>query len=210
MAVSADSNTILWVPSSPSTSVLISRFTSSFTTVSALPAGSSIAADKVNGTVLYAASGNKLYVTRDSGTTWAASGASLNGTAVKIAVNPKVAGELWVSTSSGIFHSNDFGMTFKALPAVTQAWGLAVGASATSGSVPALYAAAAVSGRNALWHTDDNGANWYQISDSAHGFGSASTLVLAADPKTYKRSVEVTADASHVTNHCVIPLSGFM
>jgi xyloglucan-specific exo-beta-1,4-glucanase len=196
IAVSADSNTILWVPSSPSTSVLMSQFTSTFMTVSALPAGSIIAADKVNGTVLYAASADKLYVTMNSGTTWTASGNSLNGAAVKIAVNPSKAGELWVSTSSGISHSTDFGKTLTALPTVTEAWGLALGAPATSGGTPALYTAATISGKSALWHTDDNGANWYQISDSAHGFGSASTLVLAADPNTYKRSVGVIAGIS--------------
>jgi xyloglucan-specific exo-beta-1,4-glucanase len=186
VAVSADGNTIIWVPSSPSNSVLISQYTSSFTT-STLPAGSAVAADKVNGTVLYAASGSKLYVTKNSGTTWTASAAALTGTAVKIAVNPTKAGELWVSTSSGIFHSTDSGTTLTALPSVTGAWNLAIGAPATSGGTPALYAAATISSKNALWHTDDNGANWYQISDAAHGFGSASTLVLAADPKTYKR-----------------------
>lgn len=189
VAVSADSNTILWVPSSPSTSVLMSQFSSTFETVSALPAGSSIAADKVNGTVLYAAFTDTLYVTLDSGISWTACRASLNGTAVKIAVSPTKAGELWISTSSGIFHSTDFGMTLNALPTVTEAWGLALGAPATSGGVPALYAAATVSGNTALWHTDDNGMNWYQISDSAHGFGSASSLVLAADPNTYKKLV---------------------
>ncbi|KAF8519309.1 putative endoglucanase C [Gautieria morchelliformis] len=187
VAVSADSSTILWVPSSPSTSVLISRYASTFTTVAALPPGSSIAADKVNGAILYAGSGNRLYVTKDSGATWTTSAASLNGTAVKIAVNPTKAGELWVSTTSGIFHSTDFGITLTALPSVAEAWGLALGASAANGGPLALYAAATISGKTALWHTDDNGANWYQISDSAHGFGSASSLVLTADPKTYKR-----------------------
>ncbi|KAF8586883.1 glycoside hydrolase family 74 protein [Ramaria rubella] len=187
IAVSADSNTILWVPSSPSTSVQLSRYTSTFTTVSALPAGSVVGADKVNGTVLYAASGSKLYVTKDSGTTWTASAASLVGSAVKIAVNPTKAGELWVSTSSGIMHSTDYGTTLAALPSVTGAWEIALGAPATAGGTPALYAAATISGKNALWHTDDDGANWYQISDVTHGFGSASSLVLAADPKTYRR-----------------------
>ena len=94
--MSADTTTILWVPSAPSTSVLISRYTSSFTAISGAvvpPPGSVIAADKVDGAVLYAAAGRMLYVTRDAGQTWAVSGEGFNGTAVGIAVSPGRAGE---------------------------------------------------------------------------------------------------------------------
>lgn len=35
--------------------------------------------------------------------------------------------------------------------------------------------------------TDDQGVNWVQINDAAHGFGSVSANVLAADQKNYGR-----------------------
>lgn len=187
VAISADSNTILWVPSSPSTNVMISQYSSTFTNITSLPAGSAIAADKVNGTVLYAASGNKLYITTNSGGEWSTASASLTGSAYAIAVNPNIAGELWISTSAGIFHSTNYGKTATALPSVTNAWNLALGAPATTNGTLALYAAATIESKNALWHTDNNGADWYQISDAQHGFGSADSLILAADPHTYKR-----------------------
>ena len=114
--------------------------------------------------------------------------------AVKIAVNPTRAGELWVSTSLGIVHSLDFGVMLGGLPGVTEAWALALGAPASKaigssgdGRVPALYAAAPNAGKTAVWYTDDNRANWEQISGGAYGFGSASMVVLAADLKMYKR-----------------------
>lgn len=187
VAISADSNTILWVPSSPSTNVMISQYYTTFTNIMSLPAGSAIAADKVNGTVLYAASGNKLYITTNSGAEWSTAAAALTGSAYAIAVNPNVAGELWISTSTGIFHSTNYGKTATPLSSVTNAWNLALGAPATTNGPLALYAAATVEGKNALWHTDNNGADWYQISDAQHGFGSADSLILAADPHTYKR-----------------------
>jgi len=144
--------------------------------ISGVPPGTAIAADKVNGMLLYAVSETTLYVTTDAGTTWTASNASLNRMAVKVSVNPMRAGELWVSTSSGIAHSSNFGVMLGGLLGVTEAWALGLGIPASkaigsggNGRVPALYAAAANAGKTTVWHTDDNGVNWEQISGCGRG-----------------------------------------
>lgn len=99
-----------------------------------------------------------------------------------ITVNPFKAGELWVSGTGGIWHSSNYGQTFNALPSVTNGWRVAAGAPKTTGGTPALYAAATIGGVNTLYRTDDQ-VNWIVMSDATHGFGSTSSLVLAADPR---------------------------
>jgi xyloglucan-specific exo-beta-1,4-glucanase len=139
-----------------------------------------------NGTVLYAASGSKFYRSIDSGTTWTSTTPGTITTPNHIAVNPFKAGELWVSGNTGIVHSADYGATFTALPSVTNAFAIAAGAPKTSGGTPSVYAAAAINGVTALYRTDDQ-TNWIMMSDAAHGFGSASSTVIAADTRIYKR-----------------------
>ena len=136
--------------------------------------------------MLYAASGSKFYKSTDTGVTWTSAALGSITVPSKIAVSPFTAGELWVSGNTGIVHSTNYGATFTALPSVTNAWGIAAGAPKTSGGTPSLYAAATISGATALYRTDDQ-TNWIKISDATHGFGSGSSLVLAADPRIYKR-----------------------
>jgi len=184
IAISANADTLLW--STPSNGVMRSQFQSSFTTIAALPAGAIIASDKLNGTVMYAASGSKLYLSKDTGATWTSTALGTITAPVAIVVNPFKAGELWVSGNTGIFHSTNMGSTFTAVPGPTNAWKLAVGAPKTAGGTPSLYAAATITGVNTLYRTDDQ-TNWIIITDATHGFGSASSYILAADPRIYKR-----------------------
>ncbi|KIM24194.1 glycoside hydrolase family 74 protein [Serendipita vermifera MAFF 305830] len=184
IAYSANADTLLW--SNPTLGVLRSANSASFTAVSGIPVGAAIASDKINGTALYAASGGTFYRSADTGATWTTSTVSGLTTASWITVNPFKAGELWVSGDAGIWHSSDYGKTFNALPSVTKGWRISAGAPKTTGGTPALYAAATINGVSTLYRTDDQ-VNWITMSDAAHGFGSASSLILAADPRIYKR-----------------------
>lgn len=100
---------------------------------------------------MYAASGSKFYLSKDTGATWSSVTAGTITIPAAIAVNPFKAGELWVSGNSGIFHSTDYGVTFAAVPGPTNAWKIAAGAPKTAGGTPALFAAAAINGVNTLY-----------------------------------------------------------
>ncbi|KAI0310081.1 hypothetical protein OF83DRAFT_1071109, partial [Amylostereum chailletii] len=185
VALSADGDTVLW--STSSNGVQVSQFTSTFTAVSSLPAGSIIASDKLNNSVFYGASGASFYLSIDGGKTFASKGSLGSASSpVKIAVNPAVTGDVWVSTNTGLFHSTDSGSTFSAIEGISAAWAIALGAPKTSGGYPAVFAAAAV-GTVGYFRSDDQGATWVQINDAAHGFGSAGSNVLTADPRIYGR-----------------------
>lgn len=185
VALSADADTVLW--STSSNGVLVSQYTSTFTAVSSLPSGAIIASDKKNNSIFYAASGSKFYLSRDTGKTFISTATLGSSTApVKIVVNPNVTGDVWVSTDTGLYHSTDAGSTFAAASGVSQAWATALGKAAPSGSYPAVFAAANIDGVG-YFRSDDAGATWVQINDAAHGFGSVSSNVLTADPRTYGR-----------------------
>jgi xyloglucan-specific exo-beta-1,4-glucanase len=152
-----------------------------------LPSSALVVADKLNATVFYAISGSTLYVSTNGAKSFSQTSTLGNAqSSTSIAASPFKAGELFVSTSAGIFHSTDFGKTLTGLGSATNAWDIAVGVP-KAGATPVLFASATISGVNSVYRTDDLGQNWVKVADAAHGFGSASGLVLAADARVYGR-----------------------
>lgn len=124
----------------------------------------------------------------DGGLTFTSPGTLGASTApFKVVVNPNVTGDVWVSTDAGLFHTTNSGTTSTAISGISEAWAIALGAPATSGGYPAVFAAANIGGTVGYFRSDDQGVNWVQINDAAHGFGSASSNVLTADPRVYGR-----------------------
>ncbi|KZV75593.1 carbohydrate-binding module family 1 protein [Peniophora sp. CONT] len=185
VAYSANADTIL--VRTQAGDIQRSQFQSSFTTVSSLPSGSVIASDKLNNAIFYGASGANFYVSTDGGSTFTVKSTLGSSTApVKIVVNPAQTGDVWVSTDKGLFHSTDTGASFTAISGISQAWGIGLGKAATTGGYPAIFAAANL-GSVGYFRSDDEGLNWVQINDAAHGFGSAAANVVAGDPRIYGR-----------------------
>ncbi|KAG8832626.1 hypothetical protein FRC18_004785 [Serendipita sp. 400] len=184
VAYSANGDAIIW---SANQGLVISKNGGAFTTIVGVPSGAVIAADKINGTVIYAASGSNFYVSTNTGSTWTSTSASGIASPVWIAASPYKAGELWLSGNTGIVHSADYGKTWNKLGMVSNAWRIAVGKPQQPNGPPVVYASGTIDGANALYRTDDAGVNWIMISDSNYGFGASSGLILAADPRIYKR-----------------------
>lgn len=203
MAVSADGTSILWRTGTGS--ILVSGTTATFTGVGSLPWGSIVAADKKNANIFYGASGSSFYISRDSGRSFSSSGTlGSSNLPYKIAVHPTVAGDVWISTNAGLFHSTNFGATFTAIRNVSQAWSIALGAPSSSGGYPAIFAVAKVSGTGGIYRSDDTGvsspllvgivysrtssqSSWVKINDAQHGFASYDSTTLTADPRQYGR-----------------------
>ncbi|KAI0639337.1 hypothetical protein C8Q77DRAFT_1044471 [Trametes polyzona] len=185
VALSANGDTVLW--KTTSNGILVSQYTNPFTAVPSLPSDAAIASDKKNNSIFYGASGSKFYLSTDGGKTFAAKGTLGTSTSpFKVIVHPNVTGDVWVSTDKGIFHSTDSGSTFTAVPGVSQAWAIALGAPRAAGGYPALFAAANIGGVG-YFRSDDAGATWVKINDAAHGFGSASANCIAADLRIFGR-----------------------
>lgn len=125
--------------------VLVSQFTNPFVAVPTLPSTAAIASDKLNDTVFYGAASNSFYLSTDGGKTFKVTSTLGSSTSpAKVVVNPKVSGDVWVSTDTGLFHSTNFGSTFTAIPGITEAWAIALGAPQTATSYPSIFAAATI------------------------------------------------------------------
>ncbi|KAJ7042520.1 hypothetical protein C8F04DRAFT_1076201 [Mycena alexandri] len=185
VALSATGDIVLWRTSG--SGVLVSQFTNPFVAVPTLPSTAVIASDKLNDTVFYGAATNSFYLSTDGAKTFKVTSTLGSSTSpAKVIVNPKVSGDVWVSTDTGLFHSTNFGSTFTAIPGITEAWAIALGAPKTATSYPAIFAAANI-GVVGYFRSDDMGVNWVQINDAAHGFGSASSNCISGDPRIYGR-----------------------
>jgi len=158
VAVSADGTSILWRTGTGR--ILVSGTAAAFTDVSSLPGESIIAADKKDARIFYGASGSSFYISRDAGRKFSSSGTlGSNSLPYKIVVHPKIAGDVWVSTNTGLFHSTNFGATFKAIPSVSQAWDIALGAPYSSDSYSAIFAVSKVYGTEGIYRSDDTGVS---------------------------------------------------
>jgi xyloglucan-specific exo-beta-1,4-glucanase len=182
VAYSADADTILW--SSTSNGVLRSQYQSTFAAVSSLPSGSVIASDKKNNTIFYGGSSSTFYVSKDAGTTFAAGGKLGSATAIRdIAANPATAGDVWVSTDLGVFHSTDYGATFtQGSTALSNTYQIALGVG--SGTTWNVYAFGTGSAGARLYASADSGASWTDVQGSTQGFGSIDACKLAGSGST--------------------------
>ncbi|CZT51371.1 probable endoglucanase [Rhynchosporium secalis] len=184
VAISADADTILMMATS---GAVISKNSAAFSVVQTLPLGSAIASDKRNNTYFYGASASSAYVSSNGGTTFVKT-ATLGSSKVvsQVRVHPNVAGDVWISTDVGLFHSTDFGSTFTQIASdVTAAWNFALGAGATKSAYPAIYGFFTIGGTTALFKTEDAGVTWFIISDAKNGFGAVGGNTVGADTENY-------------------------
>ncbi|EJC97846.1 Oligoxyloglucan reducing end-specific cellobiohydrolase [Fomitiporia mediterranea MF3/22] len=190
IAMSANGDTLLWTQATGFSGVRFSKNGSPFTDSNGLPSGSTvqIASDKLNNTVFYAGVGSEFFISVDGGEAFTQKnvlGSSTN--TLQIAASPFNAGEIFVSTDRGIWHSTDFGTNFTELAGPTAAWSIAVGKAKEASSPPAFYAAATIEGVSSLFRTDDLGINWAKLPTKDKALLSASNMVLAADPNVYSQ-----------------------
>jgi len=147
VAVSADGTSIL--SRTGTGRILVSGTTAAFTDVNSLPDSSVTAADKKDAKVFYGASGSSFYVSKDAGRPFYRNKTLAGSSSFKIAVHPTTAGNIWVSPNTGLFHSTNFGATFKAISNISQGWDIALGAASSSSRYSAIFAVAKVwNGRN--------------------------------------------------------------
>ncbi|EEA20033.1 hypothetical protein TMatcc_000007 [Talaromyces marneffei ATCC 18224] len=187
VAISADGDTVLLT--STTGSPLISKYSSSFSTVSGLPSSAVIASDKSNNTVFYGGHAGNFYTSTDGGVSFTKTVSLGSSAAVNtIRAHPSIAGDVWASTDTGLWHSTNSGSTFTQIgSSCTAGWSFGFGKAATTGSYPVIFGFFTIDGVTALFKTEDIGVNWQMISDATHGFGSSSANVVNGDMSNYGR-----------------------
>ncbi|KAF7560154.1 hypothetical protein G7046_g3990 [Stylonectria norvegica] len=177
VAYSADADTILW--STASQGVVRSENQGTFASVSDLPANAIIAADKRDNGYFYAASAATLYVSSNKASSFAKGGSLGAAAAIRdIEVHLTKAGELYVSTDVGIFHSTDHGATFsKVSTSLTDTHQIALGVG--SGSTWNLYAFGTGSAGDRLYGSADGGSSWTDLQGDSQTFGAIDGCALS-------------------------------
>jgi hypothetical protein len=171
-----------------------------------LPTGARAIADKTDAQLFYAIdfAGGRLFVSRDGGRSFApAPGRGLPGdlssakphnreSQSPIEATPGRAGDLWFNIEGSLYHSTNAGQTFdRATPPSVRIQEFGLGHAAPGHDEPALYAVAEIAGLNAVWRSDDGGANWLRINDDAHQWGLR-FRAISGDPRRYGRAYIAT------------------
>lgn len=187
VALSADGDTILLMPTSGSP--LVSTDSSTFSTVSGLPSEGVIASDKSNNSVFYGGYAGSFYLSTNGGVSFTETASLGSSTVVNaIRAHPSIAGDVWASTDTGLWHSTNSGSSFSQIGSgCTAGWSFGLGKAAATASYAVIFGFFTVDGVTALFKTEDTGSTWEMISDATHGFGAASANVVNGDMSNYGR-----------------------
>lgn len=204
IAVTADGGTILWAPQG--TPAAYTRdLGKTWTACAGLPAPEAgfrsyfgqvrlkLVADRVNPNKVYAlgGSGDKLYMSLDSGATFSpVAAAGLPEGVTSLLAEFGHEGDLWATAGDhGLYHSTDGGASFSALATVATADGIGFGKAAPGARYPALYligTPAPDNGLHGIYRSDDAGATWVRINDDQTQYGWIG-LPVCGDPRVYGR-----------------------
>jgi len=184
IAVSADGAHWVLAPNS-GTPAWSTDMGTTWTPVTGVPSGDPVISDRFNPLKFYAfdsASGT-VYISKDGGATFAAAASGLPSG--NLYASPAAEGDLWLATSSGLFHSTTSGAGFNNLGTVQQAYNLGFGKAAPWGNYPALYLSGQVNNTPAIFRSTDEGRTWQKINDSHHQWGAVSPII--GDPRIFGR-----------------------
>jgi hypothetical protein len=198
IAISADGSKIIWTPRDASYNYMAPYVStnngSSWTASSGGVIGIKPVADRVNSSKFYQFdySNGKVYVSTNGGASFTVGATGLPtvpsyspGDADMKAVFGKE-GNLWAATGAGgLYYSTDSGMSFTKLSTVTAAYKVGFGKAAYTGGYPEIFLNGIVNGTYGFFRSDDQGASWVLINDSAHQYNSIADLT--GDPKVYGR-----------------------
>ncbi|PWY84996.1 xyloglucanase [Aspergillus heteromorphus CBS 117.55] len=186
VAYSANADTILLMNSD---GAFRSQSSSTFASIPSLPSGAVIASDKANNSYFYGGAASAIYVSGNTASSFSKTTTLGSSTTINaLRAHPSLAGDLWASTDTGLFHSTDFGASFVPIAGgCTAGWSFGFGKPSATGEYPVLFGFFTVDGVTALFKTEDQGVNWQAISDANHGFGAVDANVVNGDLQNYGR-----------------------
>ncbi len=184
IAVSADGSTFVWAPSDGATAYTKNNGTS-WTASAGAPGQQTVVADRFNSNKFYIAGGGSLYVSTNGGATFSVTNSALPGGGGKLFAAPTLEGDLWLTTSGGLYRSADSGSTFVQVSGVQSGNSMGFGKAMTGATYPALYLFGTVSGTLSFFRSVDGGATWVVMSDAQHQYATANVII--GDPRIFGR-----------------------
>jgi hypothetical protein len=163
---------------------------------------SAIFADKVRPKVFYAfqSSTGTFYSTyqadgSENGYTWTAMSSTLPPSSIGLMVPVhNREGDIWLTQPTALYHSADFGATWRKINAsgnaarLTNVTTVAVGAPRTANAYPSLFVWGTFNGVQGIFRSDTKGARWTRVSDDAHNYGGpGAASAFVGDPRVFGR-----------------------
>ena len=177
LSISADGKNVHWIVAG---GLYRSTNSAAWTLTSGGPTDGILAADKVNGTLIYAVSGSSFYLSTDSGANFKRVGvfSTTANSVSSVAVNPFKSGDVWVAADDGVYHSTYPFTSWTKAADIQRATFISVGAPPSAQAYPAVYIVgyATSSWTQGVYRSEDQGKNWVKLNDNAkNGFGSATS-----------------------------------
>ena len=152
-----------------------------------------LVADGVTPTRTYALSGDKLYSSDDTASSFQpVDSIGLPAAHGRMRATSFLVGDLWIPAQTGLFHSVDAGKVFRKLPNFESVESIGFGKSPTGERYPTLFVNGKKSGIFGLYRSDDKGLTWTRISDPSSDFEVHG--VVTGDSRIYGRVYLGTKD----------------
>jgi xyloglucan-specific exo-beta-1,4-glucanase len=201
VALSADGDATLWMPSEGTT--MYRHFNSSWSTVSGISFNGRPFADQVNANKFYVYNNSTgyMYVSTDKGVSFVQAGYVGTSNFRTARSVPDNEGHIWVpvainngSLSGGLMRSKDGGTTFSPVEGVGYCEAVSFGKAAAGASYPAVFVFAEIDGILGVWRSIDEGASWVRVNDDEHEYGGlANGEFVIGDMNIYGRVYMSTA-----------------
>ncbi|MEJ6950106.1 dockerin type I domain-containing protein [Natronospora cellulosivora (SeqCode)] len=180
VALSADGEVTLWMPSSGKT--MYRRLNTTWTEVEGIDFNSRPVADWVNPNVFYIFNRDDgyLYLSTDKGQSFTQASYVGNSRFYKARTVPEVEGHIWVplatTTTDGtregaLMRSYDGGETFTPVPGVGYTEAVGFGKAAEGSNYPTIFAYAEIDGVLGVFRSIDQGNSWVRVNDDDHEYG---------------------------------------
>jgi hypothetical protein len=156
-----------------------------WTVSTGLPANDAVIADRVNPMLFYsfdAASGS-VYASLDGGASFSAVSTGLPKGQLR--TTSYAAGDLWLATGSGLYHSANLGVLFTKVNKVVSADAVGFGMPASGRTYPTIFISGNVNSVVGIFRSIDGGKSWLRINDNHHQWGFIGTVI--GDPRIFGR-----------------------
>jgi photosystem II stability/assembly factor-like uncharacterized protein len=200
IAVSSNGDSWVWTPENSPVYVTLDKG-ATWVQSAGLPNNTRVVSDKMDPKRFYgmALFDGKLFVSNDGGVNFMEQPLDLPGGLPKkegdrgdsrggqdrIYAAPGNAGDLWIATFDGLYHSTDVGKTFAKFNGVQQIHAFGFGKAAPGSNYPALYLIGVINGLRGIFRSDNVAQSWVRINDNQHQWGLV--LHITGDPKKYGR-----------------------